>query len=245
MDDLSLFFHTLLGTFTGSIQVNVLVIFLLIFVKLIFDIIIDIFFKNAKKYLLAFFFLGAVFHQLCHNIMSKLLGYEIMVIYSLDYSENYGRYLDKQIKSIKDAFLIGYAPFLNIALIWLMILFHPTVKNHFLSIDFYVGTILYTYLLISMVFFSLPDFNDLLLPFITATSKHSELVFLFILSLLLTFFSISVWGWIIPTINFFICTIVTFLIFRKAEPRRPSSWLIKEYKSCYSDNISSYRGLKL
>ncbi len=206
---------TLKGIFTGSIQITLLVILTLFFLRFLWEILMDLLFKDVKRYINWFFFFGSFLHLLWHALIIKLLGYEVKVNFNMYMlSEDFAsQSLSGDLKNVWHAFLIGIAPLINFIFLIFFLHFSQEIEQYFTWIGMQGSFLLVLYIKICLIFFGLPELSDLLLPFTTATAKHSEAIFLFLIGLFCFIIALGIWGWLIPLINFLIYSgVVLYLI---------------------------------
>ena len=210
-------YEALVGIFTGAARITFLAILALFVTKFLFDILTDWLFKDLKKYLNILFFPGSWFHMLWHSLMIKILGYDVKVSYhmSMTLRDVSSQSLSGDLKNVYHAFLIGIAPIMNFAVIAVLLIFNKDFKNFFVWVDFPAGYYFIIYLIICFVYFGLPDFADLLLPFTTATAKHAELIFLLLFGFFSFVIAVGVWGYFIPLINLILYVIVLIYLAEK------------------------------
>ena len=210
-------YEALVGIFTGTIRITFLVILVLFITKFLWDLITDWLFKNIKKYLNYLAFPGAFMHQLFHSLAIKMLGYKVKVNFHMSFSlrDVTSQSLSGELKNVWHAWIIGVAPIFNFAIAALLIHFHPDFKEFFIWIDFPYGQWIIAYLIFCFIYFGMPDFSDLMLPFTTLTARHVELVFLLIAGFFCFVIAVGVWGWLIPLINFLLYCIVLIYLAQK------------------------------
>ncbi len=210
-------YEALVGVFTGAARITFLAIFALFMTKLLWDILTDWLFKDIKKYLNIIFFPGSWCHMLWHSLMIRLLGYDVKVSFhmSMTLRDVTSQSLSGDLKNVYHAFLIGIAPLMNFVVVILLLIFNQDFKNFFDWVDFSAGYYIIVYLIICFVYFGLPDFADLLLPFTTATAKHAELIFLLLFGIFSFVIAIGVWGYFIPLINFILYVIALIYLAQK------------------------------
>jgi len=210
-------YEALASIFTGAAKVTFLAIFALFVTKFIWDVISDWLLKDVKKYLNIIFFPGSWFHMLWHSLAIKLLGYEVKVNFhmSMTLRDVSSQSLSGDLKNVWHALLIGIAPLMNFGVVFILCWFHGDFINFFIWVEFPPGRWLIVYLIISFVYFGLPDFADLLLPFTTATAKHVELIFLLLVGFISFVIAMGVWGYFIPLINFIAYCIVLIYLAQK------------------------------
>ncbi|MHA1685302.1 MAG: hypothetical protein ACTSYD_02715 [Candidatus Heimdallarchaeaceae archaeon] len=200
--------------FVGTIKWSFFVVAVLFAARLLFDLIIDTFLHNIKRYFHIIFLPGAFFHQLWHSLVIKLLGYQIKVNFHMSFAlrDIPSQSLQGELRNPFHAFLIGTAPLLNFGLFALLKFLQNYFNNFFNGTNFPIGKYFMIYLLVSLLFFGLPDINDLLLPFYSATAYQSELIFLLMMGFIGFVVAIAYWGWFIPLINFLLyCIALIYL----------------------------------
>ncbi len=197
-------YEFIVGIFTFTTGFSFLVIVCIFGLKLLFDMLRDWLFGDLVKYLNVFFLPGSFFHQLFHSLAIRILGYDVSVVYSMnlvkgDYS---AQRLRGELKNVWHAFLIGYAPLLNFLLVVLLITNNNQILYFYYLIGINNGIWVNIYLLIALIFFGLPDYGDQTLPFATITAHHGEFSILLFFGVFFLIVGISVWGYLIPLINF-------------------------------------------
>lgn len=224
-------YEALVGIFTGTVRLTILVVFTLFITKFLWDLLTDMLFKNIKKYLNLLAFPGAFFHQLFHSLAIKMLGYQVKVNFHMSFAlrDVASQSLSGELKNSFHAFLIGIAPIFNFVFAALLIYFHKDFKAFFQSVDFIYGQWMIAYLIFCLIYFGMPDFSDLMLPFTTLTARHSELIFLFIVGVFCLVIAISYWGWLIPFINFLLYCIVLLYLAKKQFFERRASPIAKGF----------------
>ncbi|MHA1667510.1 MAG: hypothetical protein ACTSUR_02535 [Candidatus Heimdallarchaeaceae archaeon] len=219
-------FSLLKGIFTGTVGLTFLAILTLFITKIVWDFIFDLFLKNVKKYLDILFLPGSFLHKLWHSLVIKMLGYKVKVNFHMSFTlgDVSSQSISGEIKNTFHAFLIGIAPILNFGFVAVLIHFHPDFTAFFELVNFQpYGEILIIYLIVCFVYFGLPDWGDLTLPFTTATAKHSEIIFLLIAGFICFIIAMSIWGWLIPLINYILyCIVLIYLAEKKAFEQKVS-----------------------
>ncbi len=216
-------YNSLVGIFTGTVRITFLVILVIFLSKFFWDIITDWLFKNIKKYLNYLAFPGSFMHQLWHTLVIKMLGFQVKVNYHMSFSlrDVSSASLSGEIKNVWQAFLIGVAPIMNFIFAALLIYFHPEIKSFFIWVEFPYGQWVVAYLIFCLIYFGMPDFADLMLPFTTATARHAELIFLFIVGFFSFIVATAVWGYFIPLLNFILyCIVLVYLAEKRFFERR-------------------------
>ena len=216
-------YNSLVGIFTGTVRITFLVILVLFLSKFLWDIITDWLFNNIKKYLNYLAFPGSFMHQLWHVLVIKMLGLQVRVNFHLSYNlrDISSANLLGDIKNVWQAFLIGIAPMMNFAFAAVLIHYHGDIKAFFIWVDFPYGQWMIAYLIFCLIYFGMPDFSDLMLPFTTATAKHAELIFLFIVGFFTFVIATAVWGYFIPLLNFILyCIVLVYLAQKRSFEKR-------------------------
>jgi len=210
-------YEALVGVFTGAARITFLAILALFITKFFFDILTDWLFKDIKKYFNILFFPGSWSHQLWHSLMIRILGYDVKVSFhmSMTLRDVASQSISGDLKNVYHAFLIGIAPLMNFALVIVLLVFNKDFKDFFVWADFPAGHYLIVYLIICFVYFGLPDFADLMLPFTTATAKHAELIFLLLFGFISFVIAIGIWGYFIPLINLILYIIALIYLAEK------------------------------
>jgi hypothetical protein len=210
-------YEALAGIFTGAARITFLAILILLLTKFFFDIITDWLFKDIKKYFYIFFFPGSWSHQLWHSLVIRMLGYDVRVNFhmSMTLRDVTSQSLSGDLNKVSHAFLIGIAPVMNFVIVIILLIFNVDFKNFFVWIDFSWGYLLIVYLIISFVYFGLPDFADLMLPFTTATAKNAELIFLLLFGIINFIIGMGIWGYLIPLINLILYVIACIYLAEK------------------------------
>lgn len=210
-------YESFVGIFTGAARITFLALLALFIAKFLFDVLSDWLFRGLKKYLNIIFFPGSFFHMLWHSLAIRMLGYDIKVSFhmSMTLRDVSSQSISGDLKNVFHALIIGIAPLMNIVVVILLIQFHPDLIAFFNWINFPVGRWLIVYLIVCFCFFALPDFADLLLPFTTATAKHAEFIFLFLVGFFCFIVAIGVWGYFLPLINFLLYCIALIYLAEK------------------------------
>lgn len=219
------------GIFTGVVKVTFLVILLVFVLKLLFEIISEWLLKGLKKYLKWIFLPGSFMHTFSHALAIRFLGYDVRVNFHMSFTldDMSSMSLSGDLKNTWHAFLIGFAPLLNIVVVLLLIQFHESCRIYFEFINFPPGEWLIIYLKISFILFALPDFGDITLLFVTATAKHTELLFLAMVSFFCYVIAIPVWGYLIPSINYALFNVVLLYLAKKRFFTRSKDKITKSF----------------
>jgi len=218
-------YEALAGIFTGAVGLTFLAVLGLFLSKMLFDFLMDWLFKNNRKYLNILFFPGSFMHQLWHSLVIRLFGHDIRVNFSMSvyFPDISSTSMFGNLKSVWEAFLIGIAPIMNLSIAAVLIIFNTEFHDYFVWVDFPLGQALRIYLIICFVYFALPDWGDLMLPFQTATAKHSEVLFLLMIGFINFVIAMSLWGYLIPLINLILYVIaVIYLAYKKIFDRTQS-----------------------
>ena len=210
-------YEALAGIFTGTARITFLAILALFVTKFVFDFLMDWIFKSTRKYINFLFFPGSFLHQLWHSLVIKSLGYDIRINFSMSvyFGDISSQSLSGNLKSIFHAFLIGMAPLMNLAITAILIIFNQEFHDYFVWVGFPFGQVLRIYLIICFVYFALPDWGDLMLPFTTATARSSEIIFLLMIGFINYIIAISIWGWFIPLIGLILYIIAIIYLAKK------------------------------
>ena len=210
-------YEALAGIFTGAVGITFLTILALFLSKFIFDFLMDWIFKSVRKYIDILFFPGSFFHQLWHSLMIRILGYGTRVNFSMSvhFRDISSVSLIGELRSIFHAFLIGLAPILNLGITAVLLVFNQEFHDYFVWVNFPLGQALRIYLIICFVYFALPDWGDLMLPFQTATAHYSEIMFLLMIGFINFVIAISIWGWGIPLIGLILYIIAVIYLAQK------------------------------
>lgn len=219
--------------FLGTLKWSFGVILLLIIVKLASEFLKDLLFHNVKRYLWVIFFPGSFFHVFWHSLTIKLLGYELTVNFHMffDRPDISSQSLRGELRNPFHAFLIGIAPLLNFALFFVLNRYNTNFREYFTAVNFKVGWFFMVYVIISLFFFGLPDFGDLLLPFYSATAYQTEIIFLLLVGFICYVISIAYWGWLIPSINFTLyCIVLVYLVQKQFFKKRAVNIMTKAFE---------------
>jgi len=213
----SYIWETIVAIFTGTASLSFFVILLLLFLRFLLDAFIP---SKLQMLLNILFFPGSFMHQVIQTIAVRACGYDVKVNFHMAFDRDYASQSIKgDLTHVSHAAFIGLSPFLNMGLVIAILKFSNDISGIFLKFGMpLMGTFLKIYLLLCFAFFSIPDVQDLMLPFYTLTVGYSEFIALLMVSLLFFVFAVGVWGWLIPSINFlFFMIFVLYLVKRRQD----------------------------
>ncbi|MCG3217512.1 MAG: hypothetical protein KAR35_00815 [Candidatus Heimdallarchaeota archaeon] len=124
---------------------------------------------TLEQFFRTFFFFGGIMHSYWHIFAARLLGYNVRhgfnIMWNRDEISSIGITLNDGSSPgrVRNAFLIGYAPILNVVIIIGLFIVHPIMKEYIVQ---YVPPvdIIWSYVLLSLFLYGLPDMTDLVLP---------------------------------------------------------------------------------
>ncbi|MHA1912407.1 MAG: hypothetical protein ACTSYA_12020 [Candidatus Kariarchaeaceae archaeon] len=137
---------------------------------------------NFHRILRIIFFFGGMMHSYWHIFAARLLGYHVnfnfLVVWNQQDVSAFGITLNRnrQPGNLKDAFLIGYAPSINLLIIAGLLALWPLMEENQEIIPPPILWI-WAFILLSLFLFGTPDVTDLLLPLEALMVYYPFLVF--------------------------------------------------------------------
>jgi hypothetical protein len=116
-----------------------------------------------------FFLFGGVMHSYWHIFVARLLGYNVRHVFIVVWGQNDISAISFTLSDgrtpgkIRDAFLIGYAPIMNLLLIYALVIFRPMIRDNLIEAVPPIDRI-WWFIIVNLSLVGLPDINDLILP---------------------------------------------------------------------------------
>lgn len=164
---------------------------------------------QIRRAVATLFFPGIVAHELMHAFAARAVGLQVNPYGTLAFGveDRWGGTI-RNLRSMRQAFIIAYAPMLLLPLWVVLVALHNLVFSLFAAVGVTWLILGYWWLLISLLVFGYPSPKDLALPWTTAVIAYPKTTVTLSVAAFCSLIAIPVWGWIVPLTNLSIFTAV-------------------------------------